>query len=245
MFQNRNKHERNLSHGRVRLLLATMLLSLLFPLALGCGSEDGSQVKTQNKTPTPQAENGTSPLGDLPSSKSTPPEGDPLFPKVDIATTLGHIILKLNAQQAPGTVHSFIDYINQGFYVDTLFHFAEPGKIVIAGGYTIAGQLKPTRPSIRNEAHNGLKNTRGSVAMTRSPDAIDGATSQFFINLADAPNLDHVEGDDEKYGYCVFGEVIEGLDIADKISQAETVDKGGDLAQTPKQPVVIQSITLL
>ena len=94
--------------------------------------------------------------------------------------------------------------------------------MIVAGGYTTDRRMKPARTSIRNEAHNGLKNARGTIAMTRDPAAIDSATSQFFINLADAPQRDHQGDSADKYGYCVFGQVTEGLDIADKISQSPT-----------------------
>jgi peptidyl-prolyl cis-trans isomerase B (cyclophilin B) len=98
---------------------------------------------------------------------------------------------------------------------------------------------------IRNEAHNGLKNSRGTIAMTRDPALIDSATSQFFINLADAPHRDHQGDTAEQYVYCVFGEVIEGLDIAERISKAPTTNLGGDLLQTPEPPIIISSVRIV
>jgi peptidyl-prolyl cis-trans isomerase B (cyclophilin B) len=114
--------------------------------------------------------------------------------------------------------------------------------MILAGGYTAERQLKTARSPIRNEAHNGLKNVRGTIAMAREQAFIDNATSQFFINLADAPQRDHQGLSADQYGYCVFGEVIEGLDVAERISNSPTTDLGGDLARTPEPPVLIKSI---
>ena len=149
-------------------------------------------------------------------------------------TNQGAITIRLNAVLAPVTVRNFLNYAGDGFYDNTLVHYVDPGKMILAGGYSADRQAKPPRLPIRNEAHNGLKNTRGTIAMTRDPGQIDSATSQFFINLADAPQRDHQGDTPEAYGYCVFGEVIEGLDVAEKISQSSTSNLGGDLIQTPE-----------
>ena len=118
-------------------------------------------------------------------------------------------------------------------------------KMILAGGYGADRQLKRPRISIRNEAHNGLKNLRGTIAMARDQSEIDNATSQFFINLADAPQRDHQGDTADTYGYCVFGEVTDGLDVADRISQSSTTDLGGDLVKTPEPPVVISSVRVV
>lgn len=170
---------------------------------------------------------------------------DSSYPVVRIQTSAGNMVVKLDAIHSAGTVHNFLSYVSEGFYAGTLFHYVEPGEMILGGGYTADGQLKPTRPPIRNEAHNGLENGRGTIAMARDAAVIDSATSQFFINLVDAPHFDH-EGDTaEKYGYCVFGEVIEGLDVARRISELPTKDLGGDLVKTPRDPVVIESIRVI
>lgn len=164
-------------------------------------------------------------------------------PIVRITTNLGAIDLKLDGDRAPGTVRNFLNYMNEGFYDDTLIHYVVPDEMIVGGGYTPDGQLKPTHPPIRNEAHNSWKNTRGTVAMARDAAAgIDSATSQFFINLADAPALDHRGESPDEYGYCVFGEVIAGIDVVAKISRLDTRDLGGDLAQSPDPPVIVGSI---
>jgi peptidyl-prolyl cis-trans isomerase A (cyclophilin A) len=166
-------------------------------------------------------------------------------PVIKIETSVGDISVQLDAIKAPGTVRNFLNYASDRFYDNSLVHFVDPGKMIVAGGYSAERKPKSPGTPIRNEAHNGLKNARGTIAMTRDPAQIDSATSQFFINLADAPQRDHTGDAADTYGYCVFGEVIEGLDVADKISQATISDQGSDLAQTPNPPVVIKSVRVV
>jgi cyclophilin family peptidyl-prolyl cis-trans isomerase len=166
-------------------------------------------------------------------------------PEIQIDTSAGFIAVRLDGISAPGTVRNFLNYANDGFYENTLVHYVAPGKMIVAGGYSAEHKLKAARTPIRNEAHNGAKNLRGTIAMTRDPSLIDSATTQFFINLADAPQRDHTGDTPATYGYCVFGEVIAGLDVAEKISQSATTDQGGDLAQTPNPPVVIKSVRVV
>jgi cyclophilin family peptidyl-prolyl cis-trans isomerase len=171
---------------------------------------------------------------------------DLLHPTVRVNTNQGTIVVQLDGERAPGTVRNFLNYLNNGFYSNTLIHFAAPDKMIVGGGYSPDGLSKSTDPPIRNEAHNGWKNTRGTIAMARDVAAgIDSATSQFFINLVDSPSFDHRGDSPDDYGYCVFGEVTEGLDVADKISRAGTRDMGGDLAQTPDPPVIVESVEIV
>ncbi len=163
-------------------------------------------------------------------------------PVLQIETSAGTITVRLDGVRAPGTVRNFLNHANDGFYENMLIHYVDPGKMVVAGGYSADRKVKPAGTPIRNEAHNGAKNVRGTIAMARDANLIDSATTQFFINLADAPQRDHTGDTPANYGYCVFGEVTEGLDVAEKISQSPTTDQGGDLAQTPNPPVVIKSI---
>jgi cyclophilin family peptidyl-prolyl cis-trans isomerase len=166
-------------------------------------------------------------------------------PVIQIDTSAGSITIRLDGIHSPGTVRNFLNYANERFYENTLFHYVDPGKMVVAGGYSVDHKPKPARTPIRNEAHNGVKNVRGTIAMARDASMIDSATTQFFVNLTDAPKLDHTGDTPTNYGYCVFGEVTEGLDVAEKISQSPTTDQGGDLAQTPNPPVVIKSIRVV
>lgn len=176
------------------------------------------------------------------SAVPTAPKVDLETPTVRIETTAGNISVRLDGVHAPGTVRNFLNLTSDKFYDNTLVHFVDPGQMIVAGGYGADRRPKPTGTPIRSEAHNGLKNTRGTIAMTRDPARIDSATSQFFINLADAPQRDHTGDTADQYGYCVFGEVTDGLDVAAKISQAPTANQGGDLAQTPEPPIVIKAV---
>jgi cyclophilin family peptidyl-prolyl cis-trans isomerase len=163
-------------------------------------------------------------------------------PVVTIETNQGTITVCLDGVRAPGTVSNFLNYVNDGFYDNTLVHYVDAGKMIVAGGYSTDRKPKSARTPIRNEAHNGLKNTRGTIAMARDPSRIDSATSQFFINLADAPQRDHTGDTADSYGYCVFGEVTEGLNTAEKISRSSTKEQEGDFRQTPNPPVIIKSV---
>ena len=143
-------------------------------------------------------------------------------PHVLLTTSAGNIELELDKQKAPVSVQNFVDYVNSGFYNNTTFHRVIPGFMIQGGGFTEQMQQKKPNPPIKNEADNGLRNTRGTIAMARTADK-DSATSQFFINVADNAFLDHGQRD---FGYAVFGKVVKGMDIADKISQVPTHDVG-------------------
>lgn len=152
-----------------------------------------------------------------------------------MTTSVGNIELALNDEKAPVSVKNFIQYVNSGFYNNTVFHRVIPGFMIQGGGFTADLQQKTTQPPIKNEADNGLRNTRGTIAMARTADK-DSATSQFFINVSDNAFLDHGQRD---FGYAVFGKVVKGLDVAEKISQVATTNKG------PYQNVPVKPITLL
>lgn len=211
----------------------TLAVAVLFAALAGCNSHT-SKSAADGATSDSSASSGTA-----------APAPNLETPVVRIETSAGPITLKLDGVQAPGTVRNFLNYVNDRFYDNTIVHYVDPGKLILAGGYSADRTPKPSPIPIRNEAHNGLKNVRGTIAMTRDPDLIDSATSQFFINLADAPQRDHTGDAADKYGYCVFGTVTEGIEVADKISQSPTADKGGDLAKTPDPPVVIKSIRIV
>ncbi len=137
-----------------------------------------------------------------------------------LETTEGPITVELFAREAPVTVANFLNYAKSGFYTDTIVHRSVKGFVIQAGGYTAAMVEKPTQAPIRNEANNGLKNIRGTLSMARTQ-VVDSATSQFFISVADNAPLDHVPGNPSQFGYAVFGKVIEGMDVVDRINNAD------------------------
>lgn len=206
----------------------------LLLLAIGCGQEAPD--------PTADTSLATTQIAESPSVAIRPKSVDREHPVVVVDTNLGVINIRLDAERAPGTVRNFLNYVNDGFYDNTLVHYVDADKTIIAGGYAADRTQKPTRQSIRNEAHNGVKNTRGTVAMARDASLIDSATSQFFINLADAPQRDYQGDSAEQYGYCVFGEITKGLDVAQQISQTPTTSLANDLVRTPDPPVLIKTI---
>ena len=159
------------------------------------------------------------------------------LPQVLLQTNLGDITLHLHAQEAPDSVSNFLGYIDAGFFDGLIFHRVISGFMIQGGGFTTEMQRKPTRPPIRNEAANGLKNRRGTIAMPRTSDP-DSASSQFFINLVDNPGLDRPSPDG--HGYAVFGQVIGGMDVVDQIGAVRTGIRNG-MKDVPVEPVVIQS----
>ncbi len=159
---------------------------------------------------------------------------------VTFHTNHGDIVIKTFDDKAPETVKNFLDYCREGFYNNTIFHRVINGFMIQGGGLTEQMQQKKPNPPIKNEADNGLRNTRGTIAMARTADK-DSATSQFFINVADNDFLDHGQRD---FGYAVFGKVVKGMDVADKISQVPTHDVG-PYQNVPSKPVVILSAKVL
>ncbi len=159
-------------------------------------------------------------------------------PMVTISTSLGDITVELYEDKAPISVKNFLDYVEEGFYNDTIFHRVIPGFMVQCGGMTADMSEKPNRAPIKNEADNGLGNERGTLAMARTQ-VVDSATSQFFINLKDNAFLNHGGRD---FGYAVFGKVVEGMDVVDKIAAVPTGNKGFH-QDVPVEPVTIVSAT--
>lgn len=165
-------------------------------------------------------------------------------PRVNMETNFGTITLELDREKAPKTVENFVKYAQDGFYNGTIFHRVIDNFMIQAGGYTEAFQRKPTRSSIDNEAANGLKNTRGSVAMARTADP-HSATSQFFINVKDNKFLDHKAPNGQGWGYAVFGTVVAGMDVVDKIRQVPTGPAGPFPKDVPQTPVIIEKVTVI
>jgi len=154
-----------------------------------------------------------------------------------LSTSLGEIKIDLYDKEAPETVSNFLGYVNDGFFDGTIFHRVIAGFMIQGGGFTPDMQQKSTKPPIKNEAANGLKNELGTIAMART-NVVDSATSQFFINVKDNDFLNH-QGQ-ANFGYCVFGKVVEGLDVVHQI-EAVATGRSGMHDDVPVTPVVIQS----
>ncbi len=157
--------------------------------------------------------------------------------KVRLATSAGDIVLQLDAQKAPGTVANFLAYVRAGHYNGTVFHRVIDGFMIQGGGMDARLREKPTRAAIRLEAGNGLSNVRGAIAMARTANP-DSATAQFFINVVDNPKLDTHGG-----GYAVFGAVVEGMDVVDRIKAVPTQSQGMH-QNVPVTPVTITTATV-
>ncbi|GBG14202.1 peptidyl-prolyl cis-trans isomerase B [Novimethylophilus kurashikiensis] len=158
---------------------------------------------------------------------------------VEITTNYGTIKLELDAEKAPGTVANFLEYVNSGFYNGTVFHRVIDGFMIQGGGMESGMKQKSTNASIKNEADNGLPNKPYTIAMARTPDP-HSASSQFFINVADNDFLNFRAPNAQGWGYCVFGKVVEGMDIVDKIAKVKTGNKAGH-QDVPVEDVVIES----
>lgn len=157
-------------------------------------------------------------------------------------TNKGTIEIELYPDKAPISVKNFLDYVDSGQYDGTIFHRVIKDFMIQGGGFTSDGQQKPTRPTIKNEAGNGLKNTRGTLAMARTA-VVDSASSQFFLNHADNAFLDHTNDTPQGFGYCVFGKVTSGMDVVDAIATApQGTNPPGVFQNRPKDEVVIESV---
>lgn len=160
---------------------------------------------------------------------------------VVIDTSFGSFTITLHAQQAPKTVQNFLQYVDGGHYNGTIFHRVINGFMVQGGGYDASCNKKPTKAPVENEAFNGLKNVRSTVAMARTGDP-HSATAQFFVNLANNAFLDHKDKTEAGWGYTVFGQVDAGMDVVDRIKAVATGAQGPFAKDAPLQPVVILSV---
>ena len=164
-------------------------------------------------------------------------------PRVQLQTSQGTIVIALDAAKAPKSVENFLGYVRDGHYDGTIFHRVIPGFMIQGGGFDAEMDQKPTGAPIENEADNGLSNRRGTIAMARTGNP-HSATAQFFINLVDNGPLDHTGKTPQGWGYTVFGEVVEGMEVVDKIAKVPT-GNAGPHQNVPRQPVVIEKATVV
>ncbi len=257
--------------------LVVLGLALIFT---GCGSENpevvpasvgGSDSTPISSDTNPTPTNVPVVTDESATSVAPPAPQPPADREIIFKTNHGDVTVRLFSSKAPATVENFVDgYVRRGHFANTLFHYVDNGFMIMGGGYDTNYQPKATRAVIVNEANNGLKNKRGTIAMAREPEYVNSGTCQFFINLSDNASLDHQNTEDAAgYGYCVFGKVISGMEVVDKIAlvavaDAEktvsfttqvTADNGKvedrveqqqqQFTKTPVQPVIIQSVQLV
>ncbi len=225
-----------------RLKLCPMGLFALLLLMVSCGDEKGPPGPVgggKANRPTMDVTNAYPDLDHLPPN-----------PLVLMETSMGDLKIELYTDQAPITVKNFLTYVTDGFYDGTVFHRVKPKFVIQGGGYSDSiyqvppGSKKTVRSSIKNEADNGLKNLHYTLSMARTK-AKDSATSQFFINLKDNKSLDH--RNEAKFGYAVFGKVIEGMEVVDRIAKVDTMSIPGvrDEPEVPVEPIKILSAKYL
>ena len=235
-----------MSH-RWKPILACLSL-LLFVVVGGCGG-GARAAATAKKSPATasDAATKTDPAEATDQASPTPKATQDLdHPVVEIETSKGKITVELDRKSAVNTVDNFLLYVTTSFYDRTIIHQVFKDQGILAGGYDTNMVAKPARTPIYNEAANGLKNLRGTIAMYRRPDTIDSATSQFFIDVRGIKALDYKDRTPQGYGYCVFGKVTKGMEVVDAINAAEVRDtKLQDkttLERTPAVPIIVMSI---
>lgn len=165
-------------------------------------------------------------------------------PKVRLSTSQGDMVIELEPERAPLTVENFLEYVEAGFYSNTIFHRVIEGFMIQGGGFDSSFKRKATRAAIPNEANNGIRNQRYTISMART-NSPHSATAQFFINTEDNRNLDHTAPTMRGWGYAVFGRVIEGQEVVDKISQLPTGPGGPFSRDAPREQVVINDASLI
>jgi cyclophilin family peptidyl-prolyl cis-trans isomerase len=218
---------------------------------VGCGGGEENAQAPAEPQPAANAPAETAPRV-TPTANAEESSPFKMTPKMEIAnpqiifrTSLGEITVELDAKKAPVTVDNFLaNYVERGFYNDTIFHYVEPNMIV-GGGYSTDNTLKETRAEIHSEANNKVSNKRGTLAMARAPDFAHSATSQFFFNVTDNTQFDHQSMESaQTYGYCVFGKVTGGMAVLDKIAAVAT-SEAEISPKFPTEPVVINSIEVI
>lgn len=198
-----------------------ILLAVMIGLVFGCSKDDRRFSEENNTTKNSIEETRQMDAGPK---------------KVKLTTSMGDIVIELNEDAAPVSVKNFLRYVEEGFYDGTIFHRVIPNFMIQGGGFSADMVQKPTHEPIINEANNGLKNDRGTIAMARTNNP-NSATCQFFINHTDNDSLNY--GGPNKPGYAVFGKVVEGMDVVDKIASVQTANKGRN-ANVPVKAIVIE-----
>jgi peptidyl-prolyl cis-trans isomerase B (cyclophilin B) len=165
-------------------------------------------------------------------------------PRVEMRTSMGTVVIELYPDQAPLTVDNFLQYVKDRHYDGTVFHRVIPGFMIQGGGFGPDFSEKPVRKPVRNEAANRLRNETGTIAMARTPDP-HSATAQFFINVADNESLNFRFPTQEGYGYCVFGKVVKGMDVVNRIVKVETGPGPAGHQNVPVKPIIIESAKVL
>jgi len=222
------------ARARVENPLALVAMASLIS-SLGCWSHDGQP---------PAASISAESTGDSSATRLPEKPRVNMQPKVEVRTSAGQFTLQLDAKKAPLTVQNFLSYVDSGHYNGTIFHQVSDGFILLGGGFDSQFIERATQPPVRNEAHNKAKNLRGTIAMARQLNSIDSATSQFFVNLVDNASLDFAGFEPDQYGYCVFGEVVSGMDVIDRIAKVG-VHKTELFDNVPTQPVIIEAMRSL
>jgi len=222
---------------------------LLIALAVGCGGDEpAAEPETESAAPSSAAPGDSAGEAGLEALEEDAEEGGSdiatgAYPVVEMRTNVGTLALELYPDKAPKTVDNFLSYVRGGFYDGTIFHRVVPGFVIQGGGFSADMTKKDTEPPIENEADNGLLNLRGAICMARTNDP-QSATSQFFINIKDNPSLDFRERSSRGWGYAVFGKLIEGLEVLDKIEAAPTTSRDGH-QDVPVDAIVIESARII
>jgi peptidyl-prolyl cis-trans isomerase B (cyclophilin B) len=218
-----------------------MVLSLL--ALAGCNRGGDAAPASVASSASEKTEKSPAAADPSAAPKAAKPDQDPAHPVVAFDTTLGKFTVRLDADKARLTVDNFMGYVNRRHYDQTIFHMVQDQspKVVSGGAYSPDMKEKKAAAPIYNEARTGGKNLRGTIGMIRQADAIHSATCHFYINLTDNPVLDHKDDSVEGYGYCVFGQVIEGMDVVERISQVQVRDTD-KFQRLPVETVAIRSV---
>jgi peptidyl-prolyl cis-trans isomerase A (cyclophilin A)/peptidyl-prolyl cis-trans isomerase B (cyclophilin B) len=243
-------------NSHVILKFAAAILGAAFVcFATGCGSGDGEDAAAPAEANV-TAGNGPGVTVDVSEGRPTGQEATDgqtqplstvdLYPEVVFKTSEGEFTVRLNAEKAKYTVQNFLqNYVDRQGYDQTIFHQVEEGRMAVGGAFTPDLAPRPKRAMLLSEADNGLSNRRGTIAMVRDPGDPNSAQNQFFFNLSENAGLDHKGYDSpEEYGYCVFGEVVEGMEVVDRIGAVEVAERDG-FQKLPVRTVLIESVRRL